>query len=57
MNKMLNLAAGAAAAVGMTLHAETSIRIENGTEKPVTPCVTPADAAEPTCMTGKKAPE
>lgn len=37
MNKMLNLAAGAAAAVGMTLHAETSIRIENGTEKPVTP--------------------
>ena len=37
MNKMLNLAAGAVAAVGMTLHAETSIRIENGTEKPVTP--------------------
>ncbi len=37
MNKMLNLATGAAAAVGMTLHAETSIRIENGTEKPVTP--------------------
>lgn len=37
MNKMLNLAAGAVAAIGMTLHAETSIRIENGTEKPVTP--------------------
>ena len=37
MNKMLNLAAGAVAAIGMTLHADTSIRIENGTEKPVTP--------------------
>lgn len=37
MNKKLNLAAGAVAAIGMTLHAETSIRIENGAEKPVTP--------------------
>lgn len=36
MNRITSLAAGAAVAIGITLHAETTIRIGNGPEKAVT---------------------